>query len=344
MLQELHALPPGLLECESRDLEQILGGPTLIHLPGHRETPLFVSVLMHGNETAGWDGVRFLLSSYLRRFGTLRLPRALSLFIANVSAAAAGVRHLPSQPDYNRVWPGSDHTPTPEYMMMQRVVDTMRRLGTFASLDFHNNTGRNPHYSCVNVIDNRFLHLATLFSRTVVYFRRPLGVQAIAMAQVCPAVTLECGKIGTNHSVDHTSEYLDACLHLSALPEHGIAPGDIDLFHTVAQVKVPQHLSFGFSPGAADILLAPELERLNFREVPPGTALGRIEARNGARLDVRNEQGLDVSHLYLHVDEGELRLKRPVIPSMLTKDETVIRQDCLCYFMERYNHQVPHGT
>jgi hypothetical protein len=25
------------------------------------------------------------------------------------------------------------------------------------------------------------------------------------------------------------------------------------------------------------------------------------------------------------------------MPSMLTRDEQVIRQDCLCYLMERYN-------
>jgi hypothetical protein len=29
------------------------------------------------------------------------------------------------------------------------------------------------------------------------------------------------------------------------------------------------------------------------------------------------------------------------MPSMLTRDETVIRQDCLCYIMERYNDHVP---
>jgi hypothetical protein len=34
------------------------------------------------------------------------LPRSLSLFVGNTAAAEQGVRHLPEQPDYNRVWPG----------------------------------------------------------------------------------------------------------------------------------------------------------------------------------------------------------------------------------------------
>jgi len=29
------------------------------------------------------------------------------------------------------------------------------------------------------------------------------------------------------------------------------------------------------------------------------------------------------------------------MPSMLTLDAQVIRQDCLCYLMERYNEHVP---
>jgi hypothetical protein len=208
-------------------------------------------------------------------------------------------------------------------------------------VDIHNNTGCNPHYGCVNLLDNRYLHLATLFSRTVVYFVRPRGVQSIAMAELCPAVTLECGKVGDKHGVDHAREYVDACLHLSSLPDHSVATGDIDLFHTVAQVKVPEDVSFGFPPGEADILLNPELERFNFRELPRGTALGRAADSNEVRLDVRDERGEDVTGRYFRVEDGELRLTTAVMPSMLTRNEAVIRQDCLCYLMERYNDQVP---
>ena len=38
---------------------------------------------------------------------------------------------------------------------------------------------------------------------------------------------------------------------------------------------------------------------------------------------------------YFEIRSGELRTRRPVMPSMLTMDEQVIRQDCLCYLMER---------
>jgi len=340
-LRELYRLPPGLLETVPHDLASVLGGPTLIHLPGDREPPLFVSVLLHGNEPVGWNALRSLLTSYRQGFGTRQLPRALSLFIGNVVAAAAGVRQLPDQPDYNRVWPGSESPPTPEHVMMRQVVAAMHRRGIFASVDIHSNTGYNPHYGCVNILDNRYLHLATLFSRTVVYFMRPLGVQSIAMGRLGPAVTLECGKVGEQRGEDHARAYLDACLHLSTLPQHPVATGDLDLFHTVAQVKIPETLSFGFPPGRADILFDPELERFNFRELPRGTVLGRVDPSTEVGLEVRDEQGRDVGSRYFSVVQEELRLKRPLIPSMLTREEAIVRQDCLCYIMERYNDRLP---
>jgi hypothetical protein len=341
MLQERTDLPDGLLDLGSRELHRLLRGPTLIHLPGERKPPLFVSVLMHGNEPVGWEAVRALLAERLTRFGDLRLPRALSVFIGNVAAAAASVRHLPGQPDYNRVWPGSELPQTPEHELMARVIDIMAARGIFASVDIHNNTGRNPHYACVNRIDNRYLHLATLFGRTVVYFLRPRGVQSIAMAGLCPAVTLECGKVGERHGVEHAREYLDACLRLAEIPDHAVAPHDIDLFHTVAQIKVPEAVRFGFPPAEAPLLLNPELERLNFRELPRGTALARVAPGVGIAIEVRDERGREVTERYLHLEDGELRLSLPVMPSMLTCDESVIRQDCLGYVMERYDDHLP---
>ena len=336
MLIELDSLPPGLLETEARGLERRLGAPTLIHLPGARTPALFVSVLLHGNEDVGWESLRALLRERLERFGRLRLPRALSLFIGNVSAAAAGVRHLPGQPDYNRVWPGSELPPSREQDLMRQVVERLTGRGLFASVDLHNNTGLNPHYGCINVLEPAFLHLAALFSRTLVYFTRPRGVQSLALSRLCPAVTLECGRVGDRHGLRHAREYLEACLHLSALPGHPLSPRDIDLFHTVAQVKIPEEIGFGFPPETAELLLSPELEGFNFRELPPGTVFAWAARPDAGRLEVRDESGRDVMARYFRLENGALRLATTVMPAMLTRNQVIIRQDCLGYLMERF--------
>lgn len=341
MLTILDTLPAGLLEAEARDLQSLLPGPTLIHLPGRRPAPVFASVLLHGNETSGWDALRLLL----RKYGDRELPRAFSFFIGNVDAARLGRRRLDGQIDYNRIW-GDESAGAPydagakdggaggaERAMARRILAEMKSRGVFASVDLHNNTGPNPRYACINSLDQAFLHLAVMFGRTIVYFLHPKGVQSLAFAELCPAVTLECGQPGDPEGIRRARDFLDACLHLAEFPAHPVPPGDYDLFHTVAVVRVPPDRSFGFGEGDFDIHFPVGLEAFNFRELEPGTLLARL--RTPLRLDVRDEAGRDVSGRFLDDENGEIRTRRMLMPSMLTRNEAIIRQDCLCYFMER---------
>ncbi len=343
LLRELDEMPLSLLDTEADGLHEALGGPTLIHLQGAREPALFVCVLMHGNETSGWDAIRKVLHDHLDSEG-FRLPRALSLFIGNTEAAKTGVRHLPGQPDYNRVWPGSETHGSAEHELMKAVMDRMADREIFASIDLHNNTGLNPHYACVNVLEHQSLHLAALFGRTVVYFIRPRGVASMAMAALGPSVTLECGKVGQEHGVDHASDYLRACLHLSEIPSHPVAAHDIDLYHTVAIVRVPPEQPFAFGEGENAIRFPRDLDKMNFRELPVGSLIAEYHSTPELPLDVRDEQDRQVTAEFFTLEDGCVVTRVPVMPSMLTCNPEVIRQDCLCYLMERYNdHLVDAG-
>lgn len=332
MLTVREDLPVDILTRSASELAGVLPGPTLVHLPGRRPQPLFVSVLLHGNEDVGWEAVRQVLHSHARH----GLPRALSLFVGNVAAAQRGERFLPGQADYNRIWM-RHQTSSREGAMAAAVVEEMTARRPFACVDFHNNTGLNPHYSCVRRLNAPTLHLATLFQRTVVYFRRPEGVLIEPFADVCPAVTVECGQPGEARGIEHARDYLQACLHLSALPEHPVAPHDVDLFHTVAIVKIPSELSFSFDGADADLRLAADLDHMNFRELPVGTPFAWTRLPEGIPFDVRDESGDDARDRFFMREHHEVRTRLPVMPSMLTVDAAAIRQDCLCYLMERHS-------
>lgn len=331
-LTEYTHVPAGFIASSPQTIHRILPGPSLIHLPGRKAQTLFVSILLHGNESVGLLAVQQLLKKYHDR----ELPRALSIFVGNPQAARDNVRRLDSQPDYNRVWPTTVLCDLAEIELMQRVFDIMAERSLFASIDLHNNIGLNPHYACINKITPPFLHLANLFSRTVVYFTSPQGVQSMAFSTLCPSTTLECGPAGSLHGVEHACEFLDACLHLNELEHHTVIPADINLYHTVAVVKMPAHLSLGVDSPNADISLFHDLEKYNFTELPPGTALARVKAGSSHLFDVFDNNNSNVSGKYLVLENDELRLKLPVMPSMITISEPAIRQDCLCYFMERY--------
>ncbi|MCP4934560.1 MAG: peptidase M14, partial [bacterium] len=142
------------------------------------------------------------------------------------------------------------------------------------------------------------------------------------------------GKPGEHYGQDHALEYLEACLHLSASPHHPVAEHDIDLFHTVAQIKVPDDISFSFGRKDVDVVFNDDVDRLNFQELPGGTSLGMVNT-DRAPLVAKDEHGIEVTDRYINAQDNRLVLARPIMPSMLTLDERVIRQDCLCYFMER---------
>lgn len=340
-LRVLNFLPEGILDSESHELVRHLGGPTLIELEGQKSPPLFICVLQHGNETTGWDALRQVLKNHQ----THALPRSLMIFVANVRAASQNLRKLDHEPDFNRCWPINDLNEKPEeqhsfYHITQQVIQRVKQKRPFANIDLHNNTGLNPHYGAVNSLENGFLQLATLFSRTVVYFETPKGVQSMAMANYCPSVTLECGQVGQHAALDHAIEFIQACMHLDHIPDKAVSEHDIDLFHTLAIIKVNGLYSFDFGSQNGAIHFTQQLDHMNFRELPANTEIGTYDGTIPQPLIAMSESGLDITHDVFDFSNQSIRLKKAYMPAMLTLDHRIIRQDCLCYFMER----LPYST
>lgn len=334
MLTVIEHIPAGLLEVTQREVHRILPGPTLLHLPGRQPEPLFVSVMLHGNEDTGFRAVQAVLKKHRDR----ELPRALSVFFGNVAAAREDLRRLAGQPDYNRIWPGAEMTTLPEHDMARAVVEAMRQRRVYAALDIHNNTGLNPHYACTNRLEQPSLHLARLFSRTVVFFQRPLGVVSAAFAELCPAVVIECGKPDNVYGDKEAARFVEAALHLSTFPVHDVPASDIDLYHTIGIVSVPPGVALGAAGPGARITFESNVDHLNFRDLPAGTRLAYATGTAAVPLVVHDEEGRVVTDDYLQLRNGEIITRRDVMPAMLTLDERVIRQDCLCYFMERLRY------
>jgi len=323
--------PDALLDLTVADLWLQLEGPSLFHLPGRNAQPLFVSVLLHGNEDTGWRAMQTVLRRYLGKL----LPRALLLFVGNIEAARAQVRTLPTQMDYNRCWPGAEQPVGREARMIREVLEIARACSPFASIDIHNNTGNNPHYACVNKLAEPFLHLARLFSRTVVYFDRPAGVQSAALAEICPAVTVECGLASAAAGVAHAADFVASALAMSQFPHHPVPEGDLDLLRTFAIVRVPSDATVSYDGSDADFRLRGDLDHLNFSELEPGTSFGFLGHDTTRQLDVLPGGDFTTTDRYFEYVQREIRLSRRAIPAMLTVDTRAVRLDCLGYLMHR---------
>ena len=335
-LTELDHLPAGLLELPATELHTLLGGPTLIHLPGQNPQPLFVTVLQHGNETTGWEAIRHLLKSH---YEFDPLPRSLSILIGNVDAAKYRLRRLDDQLDYNRCWPGGRHEDSDIGKMFQQVTDRARSLAPIAAVDIHNNTGLNPHYAAINRIRPEFLRLASYFASKVVYFTIPEGTQSLSFSRFFPSATLECGQAGEVQGIDHTMGFLETCMHLDRISATPMGVDEVHLFHMVATVRVHDDALFGFGHVPTDIAFRENLDVLNFQELPRGISLGDVNGGPARPLVATDIDGADVTEQYFKFDQGQIETVREVMPSMLTLDRRVIQQDCLCYLMDRIHFE-----
>ncbi|NTW55025.1 MAG: succinylglutamate desuccinylase [Chlorobaculum sp.] len=332
-LHRFKRLPDGFIDAPVERLGAILPGPALIRIEGEPGPPLFVSILLHGNETTGFDAMQRLLAGYDAPHRLL--PRPMLLFVGNVAAAVQGLRKLDGQADYNRIWHDERY---PEHRLAREVLAEVAKAAPLAAIDLHNNTGKNPHYGCVNRLDDATLSLARRFSRTIVWFTEPHEVISIALSRICPSVTLECGVSGNAAGTSHVENYLLHCLELSAEALLTPPPNYLnDLFHTTARIIVPEgrRVEFGACLDSADICLRDDLETLNFERVPEGAELGRYRDDVSPLVVIDNEER-DVTDRYLSFSDQRILTKLPVVPSMFTRDVRVIMQDCLGYIMEPY--------
>lgn len=335
MLHHLDALPDDLLASPAERLLEKLDGPTLISLEGKNPLPLFISVLLHGNEHSGWNGLRRFLST------SGALARSTTIFIGNLQAAAADRRTLPGQQDYNRIWRGADE---PEATLVREVRAVIDARPWFAAIDLHNNTGHNPHYAVLTDVSAQNLGLARLFSDQAVLVEEPDTVLTRAFDGLCPAVTLELGPIADDQSDERCRDYLERCFALDKIP--AARQEDLTLYRALARVHVAERAAaaFRFADGSDATARVPEsdsslvltggVEGVNFHRLPAGFEFGSGGGELGDMLTVLDVDHRDVTHEYLELVDGKIRLSRSVTPAMYTIDPIVVRQDCLCYFME----------
>lgn len=334
-LQILQTPPAGLFDTPAEALAAKLGGPTLLHLAGQPaatgKPALFVSVLLHGNELSGWHAL-----CELCRDGHPP-ARSMMIFIGNVSAAQAGLRTLPGQADYNRIWRGH---PGAERVWVDELLAYVAQHKPFAALDLHNNTGRNPHYCVMTGLDSASRGLARLFSDKAVFIEEPATVLSRALQRVCPAVAVELGPINDPASDVRALALLQACLELERVPSDSQA--GLDLHKAVARLHVLDGVTFDFvgeegdqTDSNADLQLTGGIEAVNFHQLISGFELGRTRKPLDEVLLVLDPEHRVVTADYLAVVGERVLLRQPVIPAMFTTDRQVVRQDCLCYFMQK---------
>jgi succinylglutamate desuccinylase len=302
-LDHLDTLPRRIEDIGLRDIRSVFANPTLIHLKGRHPKPMFLSTLLHGNETTSF----LVLQRLAHHLRSHQLPRDLMVFVGNVHAAEQSQRFLSWQQDYNRIWDGSALGEEAElaYKVKQFVLD---HEPLHACVDIHNNTGTNPFYACINQLGDDHVSLASLFSSTIVYYRTPASALSLAFSEHCPSVTLECGKSGQAGSVDRAFQHLLDVMHMNSF-DHKSPTSDHRIYQTVARLVVDPNVQIGFKGQKAELKFVDEFEELNFSSVPAGYTMAHFTGTQPP-LKVLTESNEDQFEQFFEVSGESLVVKK----------------------------------
>jgi hypothetical protein len=325
----LHGLPEGFFDITTANIRNLFPNPTLIQLNGRGNDFLFISILLHGNEYTGLKVMQKVLADH-----AADLPRSILLFVGNVRAAEANRRYLPDQVDYNRCWPGTDLETSATSQMMHRVVEIAHGLPLFAAIDIHNNTGKNPHYACITDPNPENQNLAARFNRVGMVFKHH-GVSTMAFNGICPAATLECGLPGDPQGIEHACRFVEDMLTLDELPHDRPTRHALHLVESHLTLNIPEHVSYAFDPAAdVDLRFEADFEDRNFTLFDSHQVFGYTRVERP--LSITDTDGHDVTDEVLRVEQGKIYLNNTMMPAMITRDELVIQQDCLCHLLQDY--------
>ena len=307
-------LDAGWLDLGATELYRVFDRPTIIDLRQSNRAPVFITTLLHGNETSGWDAIREFLNNHSEV--------SMVLLVGNIHAAKSKQRHLDHEQDFNRVW-----RQEPWHTALNEVLHEVKPC---YAVDIHNNSSPNPHYSVVTDLQPETLQLARLFSKQLIHTAHTLDIISYAISKYCPSITIETGMIDDPKSVSRTVEYLtQICCNYPLSPQE---IGDLECYETLGTMHVipPENPDLEKYP----IFNADFIGR-SFETVPAGSMVAECVEKSW-EIVVKSANSVEnQTSKYLDRSGNRVMLKQDTILSMFTPIPLLALQDCVCYLLNK---------
>jgi hypothetical protein len=325
------------LTGSDEDVLRRLGRATWWTVPGRDRTRCRVVVsLLHGNEPSGFRAIR--------AWNIAGVAPAVDVAFCLCSVETAlgpplwAHRALPGAKDANRCFTPPFHGPEGE--RARAILDAIERCRPEALVDLHNNTGHSPAYGVGCVADRSCLGVTALFANRFMHSDLRMGTLAEVTARLTPSVVIECGRAGDPIADATALAGLERFLALDDLSDVEPAASAVEVLHRPLRVLLHESASLAFGAAAvagATLTIRDDVDRHNFLTMPAGALIGWTA--QDARWPFRaiDASGADVSEALFVCVDGEVRLRRSIVPVMMTTAPAIAKSDCLFYAMERHD-------
>lgn len=310
-----------LNSIDATQIVEIYDKPTLIHLNKGAGNPIVLATLLHGNEHSGFEALKQFLQKHES------IENELLIFIGNPIAASSSKRQLDDGNDYNRLW-SDDIVEKPPFV--NEVKSYIDKISPSLVIDMHNNTGKNPLYSCISFLDKSHLALASYFGEATIYFKEPHSAFSVYYSNYYTSMTVEAGKSMMPKGITKLMEMLELLII-----EQGGKIKHINnnkrTYRTIGKVKIPNNATVSFTSENkdTDFIFEDDFDELNFTHLLPGLIL----AKSKKLPIVLDDDNNDIAGQFLKIEGENLVITKEIVPAMLTKEISIIYSDGLCYFM-----------
>ena len=325
---------PDLSGTEQETLAR-LGKATWWRVAGHdRARCRLVTTLLHGNEPSGFRAIR----AWARGGST---PAVDTLFFLCSVEAALGpplYRHRvrPGRRDQNRCFlpPFADQ----EGRRAEALLDLIDRTRPEAVVDLHNNTGHSPAYGVGTLLSREVLGLTALFADRFMHSDLRMGTLMEALERRTTSVVIECGRAGDPVADATALSGLDRFLTLEDLSLAAAQAPGVEVLIRPLRVRVTRDATVAFGnapvPGVS-LTVRRDVDQHNFKAMAAGDLVGWLAQNTQWPLTATGAGGEDVSRELFAQHGKQLRLRRPIVPVMMTTTPEIARSDCLFYALER---------
>lgn len=324
-----------------------LRGPTAFVLDYGKPRTRVVSVLIHGDNRAGFEG----MLAYLQNPESN--PAANLVFLVhNVKAAQAGRgfenRFLEGegQKDLNRLWLDLRDELRRRDPYVMDVLHFLSGFDIEAMLDLHETSGDSEPYAVLDYPDHRQHHLheslgiaANLNLGSKILIMKATGTFAGGLRDLAPAISVECGQAGSAAAARAAHLAIGLFAGKPLLEQEAWAPSQ-SLFTVVASVKLSAPgIRIGLSNevgGRGFLGIRTDIEAFNFQTIEAGDWIAQWDGPF-LPLQVVTATGQDITSQYLILRGGKIIALRQMGVVMPTTAPDSIRRTELFHLIERVN-------